>query len=248
MHNDVRAKGKGRSVQRRHKRLKFENVLTVVPLLFLAHTSIASLTDDSASKAAKIVVRHKIISVRAEGYVSQQSSTPESWRESSFHEWKRPRGLLTLAVKRLDRLHSCTALLKVCHHFLPLLTTNSVLVLFLVLCEVSVHVFVHVCIQAIIVTGLPWERFQILIFCVVVVRSFLFLPLLRHYVLLLSHARVQSGMNVIIFCACWARLTHHLNALSCGSPDLLLLLHVWKCCLQYKAIHYVCVINWEEFV
>ena len=59
MHNDVRAKGKGRSVQQPRKRLKFENVLTVVPLLFLAHTSIASLTDDSASKAAKISVRHK---------------------------------------------------------------------------------------------------------------------------------------------------------------------------------------------
>jgi len=42
----------------------------VVPLLFLAHTSIASLTDDSTSKAAKIIVGHKIVSVRAEGYVS----------------------------------------------------------------------------------------------------------------------------------------------------------------------------------
>jgi len=41
------------------KDIKFENVLTVVPLLFLACTSIASLTDDSASKVAKIVVRHK---------------------------------------------------------------------------------------------------------------------------------------------------------------------------------------------
>ena len=35
-HNDVRAEGKGRSVQRPYKRLKFENVLIVVPLLFLA--------------------------------------------------------------------------------------------------------------------------------------------------------------------------------------------------------------------
>jgi len=50
-------------VQRPRKRLKFENVLTVVPLLFLARTIIASLTDDSTSKAAKIVVRHKIVSV-----------------------------------------------------------------------------------------------------------------------------------------------------------------------------------------
>ena len=36
--NDVRAEGQGRSVQRPRKRLKFENVLTVVPLLFLACT------------------------------------------------------------------------------------------------------------------------------------------------------------------------------------------------------------------
>jgi len=75
-HNDVRAEGKGRSVQRPRKRLKFENVLTVVLLLFLARTRIASLTDYSASKVAKIVVTHKIVSVRAEWYVSQQSSTP----------------------------------------------------------------------------------------------------------------------------------------------------------------------------
>jgi len=35
-HNDVTAEEKGRSFQRPRKRLKFENVLTVVPLLFLA--------------------------------------------------------------------------------------------------------------------------------------------------------------------------------------------------------------------
>ena len=33
-HNDVKAEGKGRSVQRPRRRLKFENILTVVPLLF----------------------------------------------------------------------------------------------------------------------------------------------------------------------------------------------------------------------
>ena len=69
-HNDVREEGKGRSMQRPRKRLKFENVLTVVPLLLLARASIASLTDDSTGKAAKIIVRHKMVSVRAEGYVS----------------------------------------------------------------------------------------------------------------------------------------------------------------------------------
>ena len=35
-----------------------------------------------------------------------------------------------------------------------------------------------------IVTGLQWECFQILIFCMVVACSFPFLPLLRHYALL----------------------------------------------------------------
>ena len=38
-----------------------------------------------------------------------------------------------------------------------------------------------------IVTRLPWEHYQILIFCVVVACSFPFLPLLRHYALLHPH-------------------------------------------------------------
>ena len=37
-HNDVRVEGKGRSVQRPRRRLKLENFLTVVPLLFLVCT------------------------------------------------------------------------------------------------------------------------------------------------------------------------------------------------------------------
>ena len=129
------------------QRLKFENVLTVVPLPYLARISIASLTADSAGKAAKIVVRHKIASVRAEGCVSQQSST-KSWRESSYSEWKRPRGLLAwlwsgwidyVVVQHFSR--SVTI-------FFSCFTPNSVLVLFLVLCEVSIQVFVHVRVQA----------------------------------------------------------------------------------------------------
>ena len=71
-------------MQQPRKRLKFENVLTVVPLLFLARTRIASLTNYSASKVAKIVLRHKIVSVRAEGYVSQQLSTPEKPKGKLF--------------------------------------------------------------------------------------------------------------------------------------------------------------------
>ena len=65
----------------------------------------------------------------------------KSRRESSFCKWKCPRGLLDLAVKWLDRLRS-HILLKVCQRFLCF-TTDSVLVLFLVLYEVSVHVFVR---------------------------------------------------------------------------------------------------------
>jgi len=42
------------------------------------------LINDSASKAAKIVVRHKIVSVRAKGYVSLQSSTPEKPKGEFF--------------------------------------------------------------------------------------------------------------------------------------------------------------------
>ena len=67
--------GRKGSMQQPRKTLKFENVLTVVPLLFLACTRIASLANYSSSKVAKIVVRHKIVSVWAEG--SQQSSVPE---------------------------------------------------------------------------------------------------------------------------------------------------------------------------
>ena len=48
-----------------------------------------------------------------------------------------------------------------------------------------------------IVMGLPWERFQILNFCVVITHSFPFLPLLRHYVLLLqsySYSEISSDV------------------------------------------------------
>jgi len=44
------------------------------------------VTDYSASKVAKIIVRHEIVSVRAKGYmyVSQQSSTPEKPKGKFF--------------------------------------------------------------------------------------------------------------------------------------------------------------------
>ena len=151
VHNYVRAEGKGSNVQRSRKRLKFENVLTVVPLLFLACTRIASLTDYSASKVAKIVVRHKIVSVSVEGYVSQKSSTPEKPKGKFFPWLETPQRSPHLAVKRLDRLRSDTALHKVCRHFLPLLHYKwypGTGFFILVLCGVSIHVFVLVRVQA----------------------------------------------------------------------------------------------------
>jgi len=50
-------------MQKPRQRLKFEILLTV----FLAHTHIASLSDYRDSKVAEIIVRHKTVSVRAEG-------------------------------------------------------------------------------------------------------------------------------------------------------------------------------------
>jgi len=57
VHYDVRVEGKGRSMKLPHKRLKFENVPIVVPLLFVVCTHIASLTD--YGKVAKITGRRK---------------------------------------------------------------------------------------------------------------------------------------------------------------------------------------------
>ena len=51
-------------------------------------------------------------------------------------------------------------------------------------------------VRAKIVTRLPWEHFQILIFCVVIAHSFSFLPPLRHCVLLsmLKHPSKSNKM------------------------------------------------------
>jgi len=58
VHNDVRAEGKEHATTTQ-QRLKFENVLMVVPLLFLVHTCIASWTD--YGKVAKIAGGHKMV-------------------------------------------------------------------------------------------------------------------------------------------------------------------------------------------
>ena len=49
----LRAEGKGRSMQRPCKRLKFENVLTVVLLLFLACTRTCTNTCTETSQRAR---------------------------------------------------------------------------------------------------------------------------------------------------------------------------------------------------
>ena len=75
-------------------------------------------------------------------------SSHQLQRESSFSDWKHPRGLLTwlwsdwigyVVVQHFSRSVTISFLC---------FTTNSVLVLFLVLCEVSVHVYAHIRVQA----------------------------------------------------------------------------------------------------
>ena len=91
----------------------------------------------------------------------------KSQRES-FSLWvEMPQRSPSLAVKWLDRLHNRTALLKVCYHVPPLLhykwcpgTGFS-----LSHCEVSIHVFVCIHIQAKYSNGTTVETFSNLIFC-----------------------------------------------------------------------------------
>jgi len=83
-------------------------------VVFLAHTSIASLTNDCTSMAAKIIVSiHKGQRICFPAVINSRKAERRVLSVS--------RNALEVAVKWLDRLHSCTALLKVCHHFLPLL-------------------------------------------------------------------------------------------------------------------------------
>jgi len=119
----------------------------VVLLLFLALPRIASLTNYKDRKVGKIVARHKIVSVRAEGYASQQSSTPEN-PESFTMRGNAPvvsslgceaAGLTTLSYSTCQGLSPCPSLQMV---------SQCWLFSFLILCEVSIHVFVHVRVQA----------------------------------------------------------------------------------------------------
>ena len=109
----------------------------VVP--FLVRTRIASLTD--YSKVPKITGRHKIHKCRRIRFPAVIN-----FRKAE-EKVKMSRRLPHLAVKWLDQLCHRTALLKL--SFLCF-TTNSVLVLaflYFILCEVSVHMFVHICVQ-----------------------------------------------------------------------------------------------------
>ena len=178
-------------MQQPHKRLKFENEIpTVVSLLYLACTRIVLFTDYSDSKAAKIIVRHKTMSVRAKCTFPSSHQLQKSRRESFFCEWKCPGGLLTwlwsagsttLSYSTSQGLSPC---LFATMSF-PCFTTNDVLVLAclsLILCEVSVHVFVHIHVQAKNsnrTTVGTFSNFNL--FCVAVACSFHFL---RHYALL----------------------------------------------------------------
>ena len=108
--------------------------------------------------------------------------------------WRSP----CLAVKRVDWLHCHIALLKVCHHVLPLLhkwCPGILAFFFLILCEVSVHVFVHVCVQAKSSNGTTMEtfsKFSLLHCCCTLLP---FLPLLRHYVLCMHKSYYTYSSN-----------------------------------------------------
>ena len=136
----------------------------VVPLLFLAHTSIASscsLTDDSTSKAAKIIVRHKIVSNKGRRvcFPAVINSRKAEWRVLSVSGnvpevssvWLWSGWIDYVVVQHFSRSVTISFLC---------FTANSVLVLFLILCEVSVHVFVHICVQAKNSTGTTVRTFS----------------------------------------------------------------------------------------
>jgi len=114
------------------------------------------ITDYSDSKAAKIIVRHKTMSVRAKCTFPSSHQLQKSRRESYFCEWKCPEvsslgceaaGSTTLSYSTSQGLSLC---LFATTSF-PCFTTNGVLVLAclsLILCEVSIHMFVHIHVQA----------------------------------------------------------------------------------------------------
>ena len=145
----------------------------------------------SVSNVAKIVVSHKKnFPFGFSGVDDYWETYPLALMDTFFRKWKYPIHLLTwLWSGWIDYIVIQHGSRSVTMSFLCF-TTNGVLVLaflFLILCGVSIHMFIHICVQAINIKGTTvGERFQILIFCVVIARSFPFLPLLRHYVLTIN--------------------------------------------------------------
>ena len=104
---------------------------------------------------------------------SEKTSGAFPLKERTFPSWKE----LSLQVFRVDDGW----------YTYPSALTDIILCLTMIFATLLVHcgwsMKQYTC-ELKIVTGLPWERFQILIFCVVIARSFPSLPLLRHYALL----------------------------------------------------------------
>jgi len=103
-HNDVRAEGKGRSVQRPRTRLKFENIFTVVPLLSSACTQMCTNTCTKTSQRTRkstrtlFVVKQRKETVLYKYVVNPVASQPERgdlWGVST-HGKNSPFGFLEL--------------------------------------------------------------------------------------------------------------------------------------------------------
>jgi len=71
---------------------KLSHVISYVTI-FSMHTY--CFTDRLYSKVTKTASRHKIASISAEGYISQQSSIPEEPKRTFFLRVETPGGLLT---------------------------------------------------------------------------------------------------------------------------------------------------------
>ena len=70
MHNDIRAEVKMKEHAKTMERIKIWKRSHGSLITILACMRIASLTDYSTSKVAKLIVRHKIVSVKAQGCIS----------------------------------------------------------------------------------------------------------------------------------------------------------------------------------
>ena len=121
------------------------------PVTILARTHIASLTDYSASKVAKFIVRYKIVHKGQRICIPAVINSRKAKGKVLLPWVEMPKRSPRLAVKRLDRLHSRTGTSQGLSPFPSSVSLQMVcfsLSRDLVLCGVSVHVFVHVFVQA----------------------------------------------------------------------------------------------------